>query len=79
VSGRFRDTPYMEETGALVVQDYRRSEFSSREALSAQVLPLQVNPLHASASSMISRTASDDHVSNLWQRSPKVFHKQGDY
>jgi ABC-type amino acid transport substrate-binding protein len=26
-------TPYMEETGALVVQDYRRSEFSSREAL----------------------------------------------
>ena len=26
-------TPYMEETLALVVQDYRRSEFSSREAL----------------------------------------------
>ena len=26
-------TPYMEETVALVVQDYRRSEFSSREAL----------------------------------------------
>jgi ABC-type amino acid transport substrate-binding protein len=31
--GASLSTPYMEETGALVVQDYRRSEFNSREAL----------------------------------------------
>jgi hypothetical protein len=68
------DFPMAGDAGDLAlrgVQPYGvAAAFAIKETtLSAQV-PLQVNPLHASASSMISRTASDDRffsTNSRWQ------------